>query len=192
VQLIIPPGVERYYLAQRSEPKSAEAYVAACQFDVAAMKPYLITGDVLDIGCGLGGPSVLIAKHCGGTLHLLDGTSWGSRHINYGPSMEPYNDRSATDLMMAANGITEHRWWPVGATELPTVQNIVSLISWGWHYPVSIYGAAVARALVPGGRLILDLRPGKGGERELARDFEHVASYRGFGKCNKTVWQRRR
>lgn len=191
MHLIVPVGVDRFYLAQRSEPKSAEAYAAACEFDVAAMRPYLIPGDVLDIGCGLGGPTALIAKHCGGALHLLDGNSWGSRHVNYGPTMDPYNDRTATDLMMAANGVTTYQWWPVGSVELPPVLNVVSLISWGWHYPVSAYGAAVAKALRPGGRLILDLRPGKGGEGELARDFEYVASYRGFGKCNKTVWQRR-
>lgn len=191
MSLIIPRGLERIYLAQRSEPKSAEAYIAACQFDVAAMKPYLLAGDVLDIGCGLGGPSVLIAKHCGGALHLLDGDSWGARHVNYGPAMEPYNDRMATDSMMAANGIAEYQWWPVGATELPKVRNVISLISWGWHYPVGAYRDAVTEALEPGGRLILDLRPGKGGESDLAKDFTYVASYQGFGKCNKTVWERR-
>src|SRR5690606_38151004 len=77
------------------------------------------------------------------------------------------------------------------ATELPPVDSVVSLISWGWHYPVSTYLEPVRSALPPGGRLILHIRPRTGGEEELRRYFRYVGSYRGFGKCNKTVWQRR-
>lgn len=187
--LVVPESVAKFYLAQRSEPKSAEAYAAACQFDFEAMKPWLIEGDLLDIGCGVGGPTALIAQHCRGKVHLLDGTDWGSRHVGFDSTMAPYNDRAETETMLRANGIAEFRWWPVGATELPKVRNVVSLISWGWHYPVSTYLAAVEKALDAGGRLILDLRPGK--SHDLSRSFELVCSYQGFGKCNKTVWERR-
>lgn len=177
-----------WHLAQRSEPKTAEEYIAACHFDFEAMKPYLLPGDVLDIGCGIGGPSALIAKHCGGKLHLLDGTGNGQRRASYGPHMDPYNDREATEALLKANGVEDFHWWPVGARNLPEVQNVVSLISWGWHYPVSTYLKAVERALPIGGRLILDLRPGH--SHELARSFVLEAAYQGFGKCNKTVWTR--
>lgn len=188
--LIIPAGVEKFYLAQRSEPKSGEAYAAAVQFDFEAMKPWLLEGDLLDIGCGVGGPTSLIAQHCKGKVHLVDGTGWGQRHVGYDSVMDPYNDRQATELMLLANGITDFQWWPVGAKTLPKVRNVVSLISWGWHYPVSTYLGAVEDALETGGRLILDLRPGKGGEQALSRSFDLIGSYQGFGKCNKTVWQR--
>lgn len=190
--IVVPEGVEEVFLAQRSEPRSAEEYAASCAFDFEAMRPFLLEGDVLDIGCGLGGTSVLIAKHCRGRLYLLDGDVMeDGRRTDFGPTMEPYNLRAATEKMLAANGITDYQWWPVGATELPRVRNVVSLISWGWHYPVSTYLEPVRRALPPGGRLILDIRPRTGGEEELRRYFRYVGSYRGFGKCNKTVWQRR-
>lgn len=189
--LVIPAGVERCFLAQRSEPKTAEEYAAACEYDVEQMAPYLLKGDVLDIGCGLGGPSALIAKLCSGRLHLLDGSGWGVRRVNYASLMDPYNERSDTELLLRANGISDWTWWPVGAPELPKVRNVVSLISWGWHYPVETYLKPVVEALEPVGRLILDLREGKGGEQALEPWFELVASYTGFGKCRKTVWQRR-
>lgn len=188
--LIVPEGLDRYFLAQRSEPRSLGAYRAACEYDFEAMKPYLNSGDVLDIGCGIGGPSALVAQHCGGNLHLLDGSSWGERHAGYAAEMEPYNDRAATEQLLRANGVEDITWWPVGATQLPPVDNVISLISWGWHYPVGTYLAAVERALRRGGRLILDIRPGQGGEDALERSFRFIAGYRGFGKCNKTVWER--
>jgi SAM-dependent methyltransferase len=191
VELIIPEGIEKCFLAQRSEPQSAEEYAAACAFDVSAMAPYLLQGDVLDIGCGVGGPTALIAQHCGGKLHLLDGTGWGKRRVAYGQAMGPYNERAMTERLLRANGVEEFTWWPVGATELPRVDNVVSLISWGWHYPVETYLEPVTEALRPGGRLILDLRPGQYGEKALTKSFALVAYYQGFGKCNKTVWERR-
>lgn len=191
MELVIPPETKKFFLLQRSEPTNAIEYAEACRIDFEAMRPWLLKGDVLDIGCGLATTSTMIAKYCGGKLHLLDGTGMAERRINYGPTMEPYNDRSMTELMLSANGITNFEWHDIGATELPVVENVVSLISWGWHYPVSTYLEAVAKALPIGGRLILDLRPGKGGEVELDKYFEHIANYRGFGKCNKTVWKRR-
>jgi hypothetical protein len=154
------------------------------------MKRYLLPGSVLDIGCGLGGPTALIAKHCGGAVHLLDGDGWGIRKVGYGPSMQPYNYRLETEKLLMANGVESFCWHDVGSTELPKVDNVVSLISWGWHYPVSTYVDAVADSLQSGGRLILDLRPGMGGEESLRPYFQYIASYQGFGKCNKTVWRR--
>lgn len=192
MELVIPEGTEELRFAQRSEPKTAEEYAASCIFDYEAMRPYLIEGDCLDIGCGLGGFSALLAKHCGGRLHLLDGTGWTKgRRVGFGPKLEPYNDRAATERLLKANGITEWQWWNIGSSELPEVDVVTSLLSWGWHYPVGTYLEAVERALRPGGRLILDVRPDQAGEGDLCRSFEYVGAYQGFGKCNKTVWEKR-
>lgn len=189
--MTIPDECRELYLAQRSEPKTAGAYAAACLYDFEAMKPYLVPGDVLDIGCGLATTSVLIQRHCGGHLHLLDGTGNGKRWANYGATMQPYNDRALTELMLRSNGVTDFTWHDVGATALPPVDVVVSLISWGWHYPVQAYLKAVAAALRPGGRLILDLRERTRGELALRPYFTATAKYKGFGKSNKTVWTRR-
>lgn len=192
MELVIPEGTEHLRYAQRSEPKTAEEYAESCIFDFEAMRPYLIEGDCLDIGCGLGGFSALLAKHCGGKLHLLDGTGWTSgRRIGFGAQMDAYNDRASTEKLLKANGVTDFQWWDIGATELPPVSVVTSLISWGWHYPVSTYLPAVEEALCVGGILVLDIRPEQSGEKELHRSFEYVGTYQGFGKCNKTVWEKR-
>lgn len=189
--LVVPENVERFVVAHRSETTSAATYAASCEFDLEALKGWLIEGDVLDIGCGLGGFSALMAKHCKGKLHLLDGTGWTSgRRVGFGPYLEPYNDCAATESLLEANGIVDYHWWPIGATELPPVTVVTSMLSWGWHYPVSTYLAAVEKALPVGGRLILDVRPDEGQEKVLEQSFELIGRPQGFGKCNKMVWQR--
>lgn len=191
MQVCIPDGIDAYLFEQRTtQATTREEYARSCRMDVDWMAPHLVPGHVLDIGCGAGGPSVLLAKLCGGTLHLIDGDArGGERKANFGTRMDPFGNLAVTDRMLEANGITNYSWWPVGATELPPVKNVVSLLSWGWHYPVSAYLAPVVQALAGGGVLILDLRPGKGGERELERHFEFVAEIQGHGKCNRSVWR---
>jgi len=49
---------------------------------------------------------------------------------------------------------------------------VISIASWGFHYPLSTYLDQVEQALAPGGRLILDLRRHQGQEQELAHRFE--------------------
>ena len=192
MDLVIPEGTEHLRFAQRSEPKTAEEYAESCLFDYEGMKPYLIEGNCLDIGCGLGGFSALLAKHCGGKLHLLDGTGWTSgRRVGFGPQLDAYNDRAFTEKLLKANGITNYQWWDIGSTELPEVSVVTSLLSWGWHYPISTYIDAVAKALRPGGRLIFDIRPDQPGEDNLRQRFEYLGTYQGFGKCRKMAWERR-
>ncbi len=48
---------------------------------------------------------------------------------------------------------------------------VISLISWGFHYPVSTYARPVYGALAPHGVLILDVRRGTAGKDELAELF---------------------
>ena len=50
---------------------------------------------------------------------------------------------------------------------------VISIISWGFHYPVSTYLEDVHEALVPGGVAILDIRNGTDGVAALRRRF-HV------------------
>jgi hypothetical protein len=51
----------------------------------------------------------------------------------------------------------------------------LSLRAWGFHFPVETYLPAVMNALRPGGWLIIDVRPGTGGEAALRRAALEVA-----------------
>ena len=51
---------------------------------------------------------------------------------------------------------------------------IISLISWGFHYPVTTYLSEAARVLASDGSVILDVRKGTNGLRELRSQFSDV------------------
>lgn len=189
--LALPDGIDRYLRQQRSEVAGADGFVAAIEAEFALLRGMLVPGDVLDIGCGLGGMSVLAAHHCGGRLHLMDGSGWADRRTGFGPDMGAFNDMHLTAEMMRVNGVRDWQPWPIGSTDIPPVDNIISLLSWGWHYPVETYLDLARRILRPGGRLILDIRGGTDGRSVLAPYFKalpDIGSTSGH-KGHRTAWQ---
>ena len=60
-------------------------------------------------------------------------------------------------------------WWLPEALDL-----VISLISWGFHYPVAVYADQVREILRPGGRVILDVRKGTDGREQLEARFPRV------------------
>ena len=73
-----------------------------------------------------------------------------------------------------ANGFNVSNWHWVNATvpnvaALEKVDIVMSLLSWGFHYPIEVYSSTVRQLLKPGGRLILTIRAGKGLELKLER-----------------------
>lgn len=150
--LLIPESASRYAAQQRA---SVTDYVESVTGDADKIRPWLVPGSVLDIGCGVGGCSALLGRE----VYLLDGTGWADRRVGWGDTMEPFNDMSVTEEVMLLNGVQYHIV-PFGAEELPEVDNVISLLSWCWHYPSSVYLDAVAKALRKGGSLIVDVRRG--------------------------------
>jgi len=60
----------------------------------------------------------------------------------------------------------------------------LSLFSWGWHYPLGTYAGAVARAVVPGGVLIVDVRNWEGKDLLLkAFDLESWVTLQDGERC---------
>jgi len=141
--------------------------------DYELIKPFLPEKGqaTLDIGCGMAGIDVLLWRHYRNPIiHLLDGTGDTPVRVLYQPAMAPYNSMAVARQLLEGNGVPgDHivEWAPDPALTLPQCDLIVSLLSWGFHYPVSTYLALVERCLRPGGRLIIDLRRGQGGLDEL-------------------------
>lgn len=153
--------------------------------------------DILDIGCGMAGIDVLLYRHYGKPLlFLLDGDGQVESQadkINFHPEgMKPFNDMAAMKALLSANGIDLERVFtlPIGYEGASgQVDLCISLLSWGWHYPVKTYLDLVCRCLRPGGRLILDLRVGVGGERDLAdAGFELIGTIRSGPKGSRLCY----
>jgi len=82
--------------------------------------------------------------------------------------------------MLTVNGIPAARVHLVSAREsheIPTdarIDLVVSLISWGFHYPIDMYLEQVYDLMNDGGVLVTDLRRGTDGLRSLQKMFGRV------------------
>lgn len=141
---------------------------------------------VLDVGCGLGGIDVLLHEHYGRAsdlrFYLLDKTQ-RDEHIDYGYRDEGdfYNSLAMTKAVLKASGVPEQSLVTLEAQDdagIPLsepVDLVISLISWGFHYPVATYLDRTHELLRPGGRLILDVRKGTGGLEAIRAKYGNVS-----------------
>lgn len=128
--------------------------------------------NVLDIGAGMGGIDVFISRHYDGKakLMLLD-KSGKSEQINAGfhadsAAFAHYCDFSAAVDLLVENGVKNFDFYDVkdGFHVDKKFDVVISLLSWGFHYPISTYAPKVAK----GGVIIADVRKGTDGEELLA------------------------
>jgi SAM-dependent methyltransferase len=139
---------------------------------------------ILDIGCGVGGMSVMLHRHYGGgnvEFYLLDKTDLPKK-VYYGFQRKAafYNSLEMTRKILCDNGIKREK---IHLLEVPddyminveaSMDFVISLWSWGFHYPVSRYIDQVHNILRRGGRLILDIRKQSEGDKQLAGIFSKI------------------
>lgn len=136
---------------------------------------------VLDIGCGLAGIDVLLDRHYAKqapSFFLLDRT-----HVEedvfymFEDKGAFYNSLELTEQVLAANGVDDARVHLLDATDgndIPIAGQVdlaLSLLSWGFHYPVATYLNTVYELLNDGGCVIIDVRKGTDGLDLLANKF---------------------
>jgi SAM-dependent methyltransferase len=144
--------------------------------------PYTCTS-ILDIGCGIGGIDLLLYQFYTNELwepdlYLLDSYE-ESEHVSYGyhNRFSVYNDLMITKKFLMGNGILEHRIHLIAANDdyminsSDQVEMVISLGSWGYHYPLQLYLNEVLRLLVPGGVVITTLRGNTNGAQTLENHF---------------------
>lgn len=115
----------------------------------------------LDIGSGLGGIDVAVAKHYGFervTIHQLDGIEEPSVVVRQD---QPFNNFAVAADFLVTNGVRAHAHW--GPEARPTYQAgrydlIMSFASWCFHYPPSEYLDMVRECSRRGTVLIIDVR----------------------------------
>ena len=150
------------------------------------MKNYLpiSASAILDVGAGIGGIDLFLAKHYAPvwpTVHLLDRTEMPKKvYYNFRQEGCYYNSLAESKKFLVSNGVPKekvvlHEVPASGGASFPAdLDLIVSLISWGFHYPVSTYLVQAYQALRAGGILIIDVRktaPGVDGAAEIRAQF---------------------
>ena len=154
---------------------------------------------ILDIGCGLAGIDLHLYKHYKGRgvaprVHLLDKTATES-NVYYGFKRTGafYNSLKLSRAMLIDNGILSE---DITLIEVPDSDRpklpdscdlVISLISWGFHYPVSLYLDDVVDALSESGVLILDVRIDTDGLDLLSRAFRQVTTLLETHKYRRVV-----
>ena len=186
--MIVPLAAAPWIVAQRASDflriVCAE-YARLVARDYAEMAPYLPerAGTILDVGCGVGGIDVLLKRrYPDAALLLLDGDGPAEMVPGFHEAYRPYNSRAVTDELLAANGVDGATWLDVGTTEVLKADLVVSLLSWGFHYPISTYRIAGPATIV------CDVRRAHRSDAEAAFGVPH-AVLRSEPKYLRCAWR---
>lgn len=159
-----------------------EAFLIDIQHEVELIRPFFPSRikNMLDIGFGIGGIDVLIYQVAHpGHMYLLD-KNMIENSIWYGfeSSGASYNSLKTAGLLLDMNDVPTLEYTLINIESEPfpieSFDLIISLISWGFHYPISTYLDKVKQYLSPRGVLIIDVRKGTGGEEALKDSFKHI------------------
>jgi len=149
---------------------------------------------ILDIGCGIAGIDVFINEHYslqGIECYLLDKSEVeDSVYYMFENKGAFYNSLGLAKATLVNNGVDENNVHLIEATENndinieKNVDLVLSLISWGYHYPVNTYLDKVHALLSKKGVLILDIRKGTDGLDLITKKF---GEYRKILETNKYI-----
>lgn len=135
--MLIPKSCVTWTQLQRPDAD----YAGSIEADFKQIEPFLPeeVSSILDIGCGLGGINIYLKKkYPQARLELLDGDGVKAKY-GFLKQSAPYNSRKATEEFLAANGVAVDKWHDVGTKEHLKADLIISLLSWGFHYPLDTY-----------------------------------------------------
>lgn len=152
--------------------------------EIGSLKKYLPNNPkkILDIGCGVAGIDIMLNRHYDNNpvFYLLDKSEVNSK-VYYGLEKKAayYNSLKLAKELLVLNGISADKIYTEEVGEKPIFFDqkfdlVLSLISWGFHYPVSTYLNQVYNLLNSGGTLIIDVRKDSGGEEELRNKFGNL------------------
>lgn len=143
--------------------------------------------NIIDIGPGIGGYHIFLNEQTGNSanFHFLD-----KNHVapvmryGYLDDTDGYSIFSETERYLAAGGIDPARMHFWNASEPREVKNlaawtghfdvVMSIFSWCFHYPATLYLDLAATILADDGVMIADVRKGEDQEKVLETRFESL------------------
>ncbi|OEK06760.1 class I SAM-dependent methyltransferase [Roseivirga misakiensis] len=184
--------------ARLSPTRIAKRYTDDILRDFNSIKPHLpaTASNILDIGCGIAGIDLFLSQTYQHevNLHLIDKTSIQEEvFYGYEPSGSFYNSMEYSRGFLEQNGVPKSNIHLQEATDDNEIlfpvsfDLVVSLISWGYHYPVSTYLDTVFDKLAPGGKLIIDVRKGSEGLELIKEKFGNQEVVYSEGQCERVV-----
>ncbi|WP_220457550.1 hypothetical protein [Vibrio marinisediminis] len=139
---------------------------------------------ILDIGCGMAGIDLFLNQYYKDRsidFFLLDKNEVNSSvYYDFNNKAAFYNSLDLAKSFLNLNGISESKIKLLFANDEneinieQSVDMVISLISWGFHYPVDIYLERVYEILSDKGTLIIDVRKGNNGFDMVKNKFSNV------------------
>ncbi len=171
------------------------AYKASLAEDFWMLLPFLPVHceNILDIGCGMAGIDLFLYLHyCRNVrLQLMDGTGDTDVKFGFNSRLSPYNHMGITRKFLLMNQVAAGHihLHPIDPNTTIPCDLIISLLSWGFHYPASTYCDLAKRSLKSGGILVLDIR--KGTDYDCLQDnfIFRQKIYEREGKVERIVFQ---
>ncbi len=159
-----------------------------------ALKPTLdkiSPGRVADIGCGYGFIDLFVAKEYGCDVVLIDLESNDRKHFGFQAEGAAYTSLAKAKKFLVQNGVAARKVKTINPDKdsLADIKNIdlaMSLLSCGFHYPVSTNFDFWTDSVSETGSIILDLRNAKT-ETQLS-ELIHIGSVRALWKGRR--WNR--
>jgi SAM-dependent methyltransferase len=161
------------------------SFSADMEKEAESLRPHLPSPcqKMLDIGCGVAGVDAFLSQQLEGRadIFLLDKTQVDDKvYYKFERRGSFYSSLQVARDLLIANHVSSDHIHLEEATEDGRIQAeqdldlVISLISWGFHYPVETYLERVYTLLRTGGRLILDVRKDTDGEERIRRRFSQV------------------
>lgn len=168
--------------------------ISVLYLEYLALKPTLdmISPErVADIGCGYGFIDLFVAKEYGCDIVLIDLETNDRKHFGFQAEGAAYTSLVKAKKFLVQNGVPARRVKTINPDKdsLADIKNIdlaMSLLSCGFHYPVSTYFDFWKNSVRETGSIILDLRNAKT-ETQLSEMIQ-IGSVRAL--WNGSKWNR--
>lgn len=189
--MVIPDTCKKWIEMQRTRNIDFEQNI---KHDFDLIKPYLPTNcyKIFDIGCGIGGIDVYLSRYYNFApfiylFDFLDKQYTDKIQYGYNETYKGYNSFEETRKFIKANGIKKYEY--INAEfgipkRLGEIDIIISLLSWGYHYPVETYLDEIIPLMSEDGILIMDVREDTDGIKKLRKYFRNIKI---LAKENKAV-----
>ncbi|MFV1441060.1 hypothetical protein VWZ88_06195 [Phaeobacter sp. JH20_36] len=138
--------------------------ISVLYLEYLALKPTLETlapKHVADIGCGYGFIDLFLAREFACAITLIDLEDNEATHFGFDAEGAAYSSLSTARAFLTANGVADVTTVNPGREDPNRIGDVdlaLSLLSCGFHYPVSTYETFWKNSVKPDGAIILDLR----------------------------------
>lgn len=175
--------------------KIKRRFIEDMRKEFESISPYIPhrCGNILDIGCGLAGVDYFIYRNKEPEhMYLLDKDKVDtSIWYGYKQKGSAYNSMHILQLIMRQNNIPDTSYTLIDIDRVPfpevSFDVIISLISWGFHYPIVTYIKEVKNTLSPQGVLIVDIRKDTDCEELLRSVFSNIEIIEERAKSKRLV-----